>query len=172
MPAPEPAPVRVERLREDDWRRWRELRLEMLRDTPIAYLETLAEAERLGEAQWRARTRRAAQGAGFVAVDPGSGRWVGTMSAYEPEPGVAVLVSVYVAPGWRGGSAAPALLEACAAWARGRGHRTLRLLVHEDNVRAVAFYARRGFVATGHREPYPLDRSRDELEMELALERT
>ncbi|RJK94947.1 GNAT family N-acetyltransferase [Vallicoccus soli] len=142
----------------------------MLEDTPIAYLETLAGARRLGDAAWRARAADAAAGAGFVAVDPATGTWVGTMSAYEPEPGVALLVSVYVAPGWRGGTgAADALLAACVAWARGRGAPVMRLLVHEDNARAVAFYARAGFVPTGRREPYPLDRTRWELEMELDL---
>ncbi|NII42528.1 ribosomal protein S18 acetylase RimI-like enzyme [Curtobacterium flaccumfaciens] len=42
---------------------------------------------------------------------------------------------------------------------------TLRLHVHEDNARALAFYERRGFRRTGHTEPYELDPRRAEIEM-------
>ena len=55
------SPVRVRAIVPDDWARLRALRLEMLADTPLAYLETLATAEALTDADWQARARRNAQ---------------------------------------------------------------------------------------------------------------
>ena len=63
------------------------------------------------------------------------------------------------------------MVEQVAAWAGGQGARRLRLLVHESNVPAQRAYARLGFVETGHREPYPLDPTTDEVEMARPLAR-
>ena len=89
------------------------------------------------------------------------------MNGYVPDATTGpLLVGVYVAPGHRGRDAgvADALLDAVERWAAGHGT-TLRLHVHEDNPRALAFYERRGFVRTGHTEPYGLDPTRSEIEM-------
>lgn len=166
---------RIERVAEDEWARWRDMRLEMVADTPLAFMETYEDALRHDEGEWRFQARRAGGGvnrsAGWVAVDPADGRWVGTMSVFEAEPGVVALVGVYVAPAWRGPAVGvtDALLSTCERWAREQSARVIRLLVHEDNPRAAAFYARAGFRPTGHREPYALDPAREEIEMELAL---
>ncbi|GAB3218095.1 hypothetical protein GCM10027586_11080 [Kineococcus gypseus] len=153
---------------EDDWREVRALRLEMLRDTPHAYLETLEAALAHDEAEWRVRARRgtSATSTSLVAVDA-DGRWVGTMGGWVPDAASGPLLGgVYVAPSHRGREAgvADALLDAVEAWALAHGPR-LRLEVHEDNHRAQAFYARRGFRPTGRWAPYPLDPSRREIEM-------
>ncbi|QQD77226.1 GNAT family N-acetyltransferase [Curtobacterium sp. YC1] len=152
----------------DDWAAVRALRLEMLRDTPIAYAEHLADAETLDEHEWRARGRRGQGTAGtsLAAVDA-EGRWVATMGAYVPDARTGpVLVGVYVAPSHRGRAAgvADALLDAVEAWAAERAS-SLRLHVHEDNQRAQAFYARRGYQPTGTTEPYVLDPAQREIEM-------
>ncbi|WP_432487465.1 GNAT family N-acetyltransferase [Kineococcus sp. SYSU DK018] len=166
------AGVRIRATTEDDWQRVRELRLEMLRDTPHAYLETLESALGHDEPEWRARARRgrSATGTVLVAVDEG-GRWVGTMGGWLPGPSTApLLVGVYVAPSHRGPGAgvADALLDGIEAWAAGHGP-VLRLMVHEDNQRAQAFYARRGFRLTGNSGPYPLDPRQREVEMAREL---
>ena len=153
---------------EDDWRAVRALRLAMLEDTPIAYGEHRADAEQYDEDEWRSRGRRgqAPGSTSLVAIDA-SGEWVGMMNGYVPDATTGpLLVGVYVAPGHRGRDAgvADALLDAVERWAAGHGT-TLRLHVHEDNPRALAFYERRGFVRTGHTEPYGLDPTRSEIEM-------
>jgi ribosomal protein S18 acetylase RimI-like enzyme len=43
------------------------------------------------------------------------------------------------------------------------------LLVHESNDGAAAAYSRLGFLPTGHREPYPLDVTTQEVELALPL---
>ncbi|MEZ0163360.1 GNAT family N-acetyltransferase [Kineococcus sp. LSe6-4] len=165
-------PVLIRSTTEDDWREVRALRLEMLADTPHAYVETLQTALGHDEAEWRVRGRRGQAGTSTaqVAIN-GDGRWVGTMGGYDPGTGP-VLVGVYVTPTLRGRRAgvADALLDAVETWAAGRGP-TLRLLVHEDNTRAQAFYRRRGYALTGRSEPYVLDAGQRELEMARSLDR-
>ncbi|WIE73447.1 GNAT family N-acetyltransferase [Curtobacterium sp. MCJR17_020] len=153
---------------EADWEAVRALRLEMLRDTPMAYAEHLADAEQLDETEWRARGRRGQDtgGTSLVAIDT-DGRWAGAMGSFIPDAATGpLLVGVYVAPSHRGRAAGvtDALLDAIESWASGHGT-TLRLHVHERNLRAQAFYARRGYEPTGVTEPYVLAPDERELEM-------
>ena len=160
--------VTIRETTEDDWQQVRDLRLEMLRDTPHAYLETLETALGHDEEEWRRRGRRGRTptGTSLVAVDA-DGRWVGVMGGTVPDPLTGpLLIGVYVARSHRGRGAgvADALLDGVEAWAAGHGP-TLRLMVHEDNHRARAFYERRGYRLTGRSEPYSLDPARREVEM-------
>ena len=156
--------VSVRPVVEEDWDRLRALRLEMLEDTPIAYLETLATARTHPESYWRRQARGRADAVKLVAVD-GRGTWVGTMGGVITE-GVATLVAVYVAPTARGRAqgVTDALLGAVEVWARDRGDQ-LRLEVNELNPRAIAAYESRGFFLTGRTSPYPLQPPSLELEM-------
>jgi ribosomal protein S18 acetylase RimI-like enzyme len=162
---------RVRPSTEEDWRAYRAIRLEMLDDTPIAFLETLERARTHPDEHWRNRTaNRSASSRLFAAVDD-TGAWLGTMGgfhatgAHHPH-----LVGVYITPRFRGRDQgmADALLDAVIAWARGRSD-LLLLQVHETNEPALRFYRRRGFELTGSTEPYPLDPSTLELEMALSL---
>jgi len=159
---------RIRATQVDDWQEVRALRLEMLRDTPIAFGETLQDALGHSDGEWRMRAARgtAEHGIARVAIDP-AGRWVGTMGGYVPDPATgALLVGVYVTPDHRGRAAGvfDALLAAIQDWARGEGDR-LTLHVHEDNSRARAAYLRRGFTETGRKVQYVLDSSAMEIEM-------
>jgi GNAT superfamily N-acetyltransferase len=154
---------------EADWERVRALRLEMLRDTPIAYLETVETALARSEEEWRARAARGDTGSVRSLVAVLDDRWVGTMTGLASTAGLGpLLVGVYVAPVARGTGVADALLDGVERWAARHGS-TLTLHVHEDNARARAFYARRGFVETGATIPYPLDPSAREVEMRETL---
>jgi GNAT superfamily N-acetyltransferase len=159
---------------ESHWAQLRDVRLEMLADTPLAYVESLATAQDHDEAEWRFRARRAAApgSIGVAAAERGSPRFVAVMhGATFRDDGRPLLVGVYVAPGYRGRAhgVADALLDRVEAWARAEGHLELYLQVHESNDRAIGFYRRRGYVFTGETEPYPLDESQTELEMKVAL---
>jgi GNAT superfamily N-acetyltransferase len=154
---------------ETDWERVRDLRLEMLRDTPIAYLETVETALARTEDEWRERAARGDTASSRSLVAVLDGRWVGTMTGLVSTTGLGpLLVGVYVAPAARGAGVADALLDAVELWAAGHGT-TLTLHVHEANARARAFYARRGFVETGATIPYPLDPYAREVEMREIL---
>ncbi|WP_158864617.1 GNAT family N-acetyltransferase [Leifsonia sp. AG29] len=156
---------------EADWMAYRELRFEMLADTPLAYLETLETARRHDDEHWRRRAANASPSSRLFAAVAPDGRWLGTMGGYHSarsrEPH---LVGVYVTPSFRGREhgMADALLDAVVDWASERSDRLI-LEVHEQNAGAIRYYQRRGFSFTGRTLPYPLDRSARELEMAVAL---
>lgn len=155
----------------DDWKEYREIRLRMLADTPIAFGETLDHAQSLPDEVWRDRAARVERhgDAGFAAIDA-DGRWLGVMRGYIDEALGPMLVGVFVDPDARGAArgVADALLDLVIHWARELDDR-LTLHVHADNPRAIAFYTRRGFVDTGHRAEYPLPPYGLEWEMRLEL---
>jgi ribosomal protein S18 acetylase RimI-like enzyme len=164
---------------EGEWERLRAVRLEMLADTPTAYVESLASAQAQTEGQWRSRAAAmtAPGSVTFVADDGSAGSsFSGLMRVVVKHPQEssrrlqAMLISVYVAAPQRGTGLADELLERSIATAADElGAGLLQLGVHEDNARALAFYARHGFFDTGHREVYPLDASKKEIIMELKL---
>lgn len=151
----------------DDWQAVRALRLEMLRDFPIAYAETLEHALDVEEAEWRLRAARGeTPGQTSIVAIEGS-RWVGSMGCYLPDATTGpMLVGVYVAPDRRGDAAgvSRALLGAIERWALGHGD-TLRLEVHDQNPRAIRFYEKLGFTRTGRTRPYELEPGGIEVEM-------
>ncbi len=151
--------VTIRSIAEEDWREYRDLRLEMLKDFPIAYGETFEHASRQFETEWRMRSRRGQEPRSclIAAIDDATMNWVGTMGGYLPPNGVPLLVGVYVAPSHRGARAgvAEALLQTVEEWARGYGD-ALELDVHEDNPRAIRFYEKNGFHDTGRRLTYDL----------------
>ncbi|MBM7503239.1 GNAT family N-acetyltransferase [Agromyces aurantiacus] len=164
MPRPE---LVIRTTREDDWAAVRDLRLEMLRDTPIAFGDTLERALTYDEAEWRTRARRGESSQQTVVVAIRDDEWVGTMACYVPDLATGpMLVGVYVAPGHRGEEAGitRALLAEIECWAAERSD-TLRLEVHEDNPRARRFYEKLGFTYTGASRPYELEPGGLELEM-------
>ena len=177
----------VRRVRADEWRQLREIRLEALKDTPIGFGERYEDACVKPEQDWRDRAEKSAQSAQtamFVAIDE-SGQFVGMTGVFtkpEPEslsqsaaaahPAVVVnnmvIYSVYVTPAHRGAhrGVASLLFDAVIRWSREvAGAREIMLSVHEKNDRAHAFYQRYGFVDTGELIPFVLDESASLLEM-------
>ena len=151
----------------------------MLADTPSAYVESLESAQAQTEGQWRNRAvaMTAPGSVTFVAEEvPGTKTFCGLMRVVvkhpqeTSQPLQAVLISVYVAAHFRGTGLADELLHRSVKAAAGElGAGLLQLGVHEDNTRAVGFYARHGFHDTGRREVYPLDTSKKEIIMEREL---
>ncbi len=162
----------VRRTTGQDWAEARTLRMEMLADTPHAYLETVADAAAQSEADWRRRALGSA-GPGVISLaailtaGAEAGRWVGTMAAILPQGAAgARLVGVYVTPAWRGAASgvSDALLDGIEEWALLHGD-VLTLEVHQDSIAARRFYKRRGFEETGAALPYPLNPRQLEFEM-------
>ncbi|WNM42372.1 GNAT family N-acetyltransferase [Micromonospora halotolerans] len=158
----------VRRVRPADAARMRALRLEMLADSPLAFLETVAEAAARPHAEYAARIAAVSQGehnAQFVA-DPG-GRLVGHAggTVAPDEPGLTVIYAVYVTPFWRGSGLLGALVDEVAAWSRACGRPELMLEVVVGNGRACRAYEKLGFVDTGVRVPHPRIPTLHELQM-------
>ena len=161
-------PVTVHRVTPADAARMRALRLEMLADSPLAFLETLAQAAARPHADFRRRIVQASSGgqlAQFVA-DPG-GRLIGHAggTVLPEEPGATVVFAVYITPAHRGTGILAALVEAVAEWSVAMGRSELMLEVVVGNDRAVRAYERLGFTDTGVRVPHPIIPGLLELQM-------
>jgi ribosomal protein S18 acetylase RimI-like enzyme len=161
-------PMTVHRVTAADAGRMRALRLEMLADSPLAFLETLAQAAARPHADYRRRIVQASTGgqlAQFVA-DPG-GRLIGHAggTVLPEEPGATVVFAVYITPAQRGRGVLRELVEAVAGWSVAMGRDELMLEVVVGNDRAVRAYERLGFEDTGVRVPHPVNPSLMELQM-------
>ncbi|MBM7491213.1 GNAT family N-acetyltransferase [Micromonospora luteifusca] len=160
--------TQIRRVRPGDAARMRALRLEMLADAPLAFLETLADAAARPHTEFAARVAFTSAGptnAQFIA-DPG-GRLVGHAggTVAPNEPGLTVIYAVYVTPAWRGGGLLGDLVDGVAAWSRACGRPELLLEVVVGNNRAYRAYQRLGFTDTGVRVPHPTIPALTELQM-------
>ena len=161
----------VHRVTPGDAGRMRALRLEMLADSPLAFLETLAAAAARSHEDYRRRIAQASAGrtlAQFVA-DPGGplvGHAGGTVL---PEDlSTTVVFAVYITPARRGTGILADLVDAVAAWSKEAGRDQLMLEVVVGNDRAVRAYERLGFTDTGVRVPHPVIPTLTELQMRRA----
>ncbi|MEU1178000.1 GNAT family N-acetyltransferase [Streptomyces sp. NPDC005820] len=160
----------VRGIRAEEWGLVKALRLEALKDSAaaIAFLETYEHAVALPDSFWQERALGSGEGAGgarqFVAEAAG-GEWVGSVTVLVEEAGSVDwaglpverrqghVVGVYVRPEWRGGAVTRELFEAGVEWAWGVGVERVRLLVHEENLRAQQAYRKVGFAPSGIAAP-------------------
>jgi GNAT superfamily N-acetyltransferase len=157
--------VRIRQADIDDGARLWALRLEMLADAPLAYLDTIDRALSRGWREYRHRVHAwvtAPDRTLFVAERDGA--LVGHLGAVD-ERGYTGLVMVYITPSARGHGGLNGLVDAAAEWSRVRGRRELLLEVMERNHRAIRAYEKLGFVASGARHPHPYLAPFAELEM-------
>ncbi|MFV2019616.1 GNAT family N-acetyltransferase [Micromonospora sp. LOL_023] len=178
-----PTPT-VRRVQPADAARMRALRLEMLADSPLAFLERLADAAARPHHEYAERIARASTGsllAQFVAepaAEPAAdrpgrserragGQFVAHAGAHvaADDPATTVLFAIYVSPAWRGQKLLAGLIDAVADWSRAAGRPELLLEVVVGNDRAVRAYQRLGFVDTGVRLPHPTLPTLTELQM-------
>lgn len=139
--------ISMQTLRDDDWSRWRSMRLAALSEAPYAFGSTLADWTGTGDTEERWRQRLLAVPFNVLALldcEP-----VGMASATAPVSGEVELISMWVSPAARGRGVGEALLETVVAWAAARGASTVALDVGQNNHHAVALYARNGFVDVG-----------------------
>ncbi|MGW4750632.1 GNAT family N-acetyltransferase [Streptomyces sp. NPDC004290] len=172
----------IRSIRPEDWPAVKELRLLALRDpvAHLAYLETYDEAAARPDAFWQERAAGAAVGvadAQQIVAETPDGTWTGTLTVlmeqaattdwagFPVERTQGHVVGVFVRPEHRGTGLTKALFDAGLEWAWGRGAERVRLIVHEDNERARAFYRKAGFAPTGVTVPLTPDSGDSELEM-------
>jgi ribosomal protein S18 acetylase RimI-like enzyme len=153
----------IRRVRADDWRSLRDLRLRALADAPQAFSATLAEARARDEAWWRESARRSAEDRGWVTfVGERDGQLIAMATGTFPverlhaldDPAIASLIQMWVDPSARRSGLGRELIEAVAAWAAEHDSAVLRTGVTASERRAVAFYESLGFRDTGRREEY------------------
>ncbi len=142
-----PESVVLQILSPEDWRLFRALRLEALREAPYAFSTALAGWQGEGDAESRWRARLTDVPLNLVARYEGTP--AGMASATAPTNGTSELISMWVAPHARGKGVASALIDAVASWARAGGVEFVALDVREENHYARRSYERYGFVDRG-----------------------
>lgn len=140
----------MRRVEPGEWATLREVRLAALTDSPAAFASTVERERAFDEAEWRRRVAwpwflawHAEEPVGIVAAAGRTGPEDG-----DPHPSWE-LVSMWVAPGFRGRGVAELLVAAVVKHARGDGASRVTLWVADGNPRARAFYLRMGFRPTG-----------------------
>lgn len=186
MSTTSPGAYVIRSIRPEEWPAAKELRLAALRDpvAPLAFLETYEQAVARPDSFWQERAAGACEGADgaqqIIAEGPDGG-WVGTLTVLVEEPGTTDwagfpverkqghVVGVFVRPEERGSGLTDVLFDAGLEWAWSRGAERVRLIVHEDNGRALRFYRKVGFVPSGL--SVPLAGRSAESEWEFVIER-
>jgi len=136
--------VEIQRLEPDEWERFREVRLRALQEAPYAFGSRYDDWVQAPESRWRDRLTSVP----LNLVARRDGQLLGMASGVFEGEDAAELISMWVDPAARGSGVATALVGAVVEWAAGAG-RTTYLMVRSENARAIASYARAGFVDLG-----------------------
>ena len=157
----------------DEWQRYRRLRLDALHADPGAFASSHEREVAFDETTWRSRLQAGPDGrpnATFVVATDDLGD-VGTAAVvYTEHHEAPMLVAMWVRPVARGLGAGRRLVEAVAAWARGRRESEIVLWVVHDNEPAIGLYRSCGFEPTGRVDALPSNPCADELEMIAVLD--
>jgi len=148
-PEPGKRMITIRQVAADDWRTWREMRLNALRDAPDAFRTKLADWLGTGDLEPRWRARLAA--VPFNVIADLDGMPAGMVSAVHQGDEVE-LISMWVAPFARGRGVGDALVDAVIGWEAVERSGRVVLCVMEGNDHAAALYRRHGFVDAGRPE--------------------
>jgi GNAT superfamily N-acetyltransferase len=141
----------------------REIRLQALREAPVAFGSTYEREVGRTTADWQ---RWMSPGVAFVLYEPAGARGMVAGVHDETDPAVVHLMAMWVHPKIRGSGGADELVAAVISWAQSEDAKLVRLKVIQGNDRARCFYERMGFRSTGHENL----RERDGL-IEVQMER-
>jgi len=134
------------------------LRLEMLADYPLAYLQTLDQAASKSFRLYQQRALANSKGSEVAQFLAFAGEvLVGQVIAvaHDPAATTSTLAAVYISPQFRGRGLLCALVEAAADWSTAVGRPELVLEVVDGNDRALRAYAKLGFVVSEVGLPHP-----------------
>lgn len=173
-------PMLIRPVQMSDVDAFRDMRLEAVRDYPLAFTADLAETSARPIEWWRDLVaRNTGDGAASVIMvadaGEGAGELAGMAGLFSPsQPKLAhaaTIWGVYVRPVYRGRDIGEQLLRACIEWARAKDFATVKLSVVEGNHVARRCYERTGFTPYGV-EPLAVqweNRFYDELLMAIRL---
>ena len=149
----QPADIEIIPLLVSEWRAYRRLRLEALRDSPQAFGTKYADMQTKPDHFWQARLEDAGKGEHSWLFFARSGRdLVGMIGAVREDldgsqltGALATFISVYVTPSARGRGISSLLMSAILAKLSQNGFQKVQLGVTADQTAAVRLYQRFGF---------------------------
>jgi ribosomal protein S18 acetylase RimI-like enzyme len=138
--------MRVKKITVEEWPQWRELRLQALEEAPHAFGSALTDWQGEGdqEQRWRSRLENVEFNAIAILEDRNVGMVSGVLGKQRVE-----LISMWVAPFARGQGVGDALVDSVIRWAKELNISSVELSVMDDNLLAIALYARHGFQDVG-----------------------
>jgi len=142
--------------RPDEWRAYRQIRLEALADSPDAYGATLASAQARADADWSAQIAHATDaGKDLPLVAEINGCRIGLAWAKinADDPTTVNIYQMWVSPRARGQGIGRMLLAAAIDWAGKLKATAVVLAVTCGDTAAARLYARVGFRPVGKPEP-------------------
>jgi GNAT superfamily N-acetyltransferase len=165
--------MEIRQIRADEGLRLRDIRLQALSDSPMAFGSTLAREEAYPENLWCERAANGAAGNKSVTfVAEHDNRLVAMATGLPPESDQyaanPMMVGVFVAGAARRQGVGAQLVDMVIEWARARGWARLLVWITSGNAPALALYRRCGFRATGAMRPSA--HMPDLMECELALD--
>jgi len=146
--------VHVRRIRADDVRSYREMRLRALTLAPDAYGTTLQAALDREYDDWEGMVLRAATAVDFAlfVLDRGGGVLAGSGAAFVGQAPEAEVIQMWLDEDLRGQGWAERLIDAAEGHLAAEGYEVCALWVAEANARARRFYERCGYALTGEAE--------------------
>lgn len=121
--------------------------MEALREAPYAFGLKLSDWQGPGDTEARWRERFTTVPLNVIALL--NGKPAGIVGALVADGNTVELISMWVAPFARGRGVGDALIQAIISWAEKQHANRLVLSVRNDNGRAIALYARHGFIDAG-----------------------
>lgn len=138
----------IRRVTADDVKSLIEIRLEALKNHPVAFSADYEKELRRPMPEWR---KRISESATFIAWDgetaAGMAGFIGGWSSKTSHHGT--IWGVYVRPAYRGQALGGRLVNRCLQWARSEGFRMVYIAAASNNTAAVRCYARCGFSVYG-----------------------
>ncbi|MBN1151534.1 GNAT family N-acetyltransferase [candidate division WOR-3 bacterium] len=137
----------IRRIREEDWQIYRNIRLDAMKESPMAFSTTYQDAQKRDDRTWKEQVHSAVSGSErctYLAFD--GDKAIGVASIYgTDEEGVGELIQVWVSPDYRGTSTAFDLIKTVLDWASRENYKSILAIVRKDNEKAVNFYIKFGF---------------------------
>jgi RimJ/RimL family protein N-acetyltransferase len=140
--------IAVRLLDEEDWGRYREVRLAALQESPNSFTASYDDEAAQDEQFWRQRMTRSAR---FLAERDGRAAGVVSLGRSSDDPEVGEIFGLYVAPDARQTGISWRLVQAVADRGRDDGLSRILYWVGTENARAIAFAANFGFRPSGER---------------------
>jgi len=154
-------------LKSEELHIWVRLRLDALADAPGAFGDTVGQAKRRSDEEWRGSLLDN-DGSLLIAFEDERPVGMARVGRLKENPTASGLYSMWVAPAARRNGVGKALLDAAFIWAEERGVDEMILFVTQGNDGAKRLYLRSGFVETGRLRPL---RSNLEVQMEEMVKR-
>ena len=141
------ATTSTRRLNPGEWKLYRTIRLEALRESPEAFSSRYEDAIDRSDQSWADQADSTATGSNRATFVLFEDQPVGLVALYRDEnaPDVGELIQMWIAPGVRGGSAATDMLVELFRWARANRFAVVKAEVMKSNARALKFYEKFGF---------------------------